>query len=268
MPTAFRAWHRAMKPAASLALCLASTGAWAQGLMNPFGNPMAMGNPMQAMANPLANPLLLAAPLGAALLAPGFPGSSPFGYGSPLAGLAGPALGMGGMGMVHPALQMAPNLLSFQHQAPQMLTNPYLGGPFSQLPFAAPRQNTFPGWGGAPAYPGNSLSNPLQLLSGLGFPQGSGAPMLPAPGTHNPYLMMPGYPQANAMGTPPMLIPNPSAWLQPTPEGAKKPHPAETATPWQQQGTEASQAQPPAIDPLLWLAPLLQLQTQSGTTPR
>ncbi|MDD3528830.1 MAG: hypothetical protein PHS77_03035, partial [Gallionellaceae bacterium] len=37
---------------------------------------------------------------------------------------------MNPMTMAAPAMQMAPNMMSFGHQAPQMMTNPYMGGPF------------------------------------------------------------------------------------------------------------------------------------------
>jgi hypothetical protein len=52
---------------------------------------------------------------------------NPMGMGS-----SNPLMGLGG------ALQLAPNLLSFGHQAPQMLTNPYMGGPFSGQGFGSP----------------------------------------------------------------------------------------------------------------------------------
>jgi hypothetical protein len=161
-----------MKRSLLLALVLAPVGAHAglESVLNPL-----------LLTNPAANPLGMALPLGGALLAPSLLGSpfgggitGPFsgaygsplggyggplggygnpltGYGGPLGGLGSPLGGLGGLGgasLLRPAIQVAPGLLSFQHQAPQMLINPYMGGPFSQQPFAQPSRP--PGFGGNP----------------------------------------------------------------------------------------------------------------------
>lgn len=72
-------------------------------------------------------------------------GSSPLGQMNPMVmmhplGMANP-LGMGGapmlgLGMLHPAMQMAPNMMSYQHL--NQMTNPYLGGPFAGNPYLRP----------------------------------------------------------------------------------------------------------------------------------
>lgn len=213
-----------------------------------------MMNPM-AMTNPFANPLTMAVPLGAGLIAPGLIGS-PFGFGSPLPGMGLPGMG----GVMHPAMQVAPNLMSFQHQAPQMMTNPYLGGPFSQLPFAHGSRST-PFFGTSAPAPASPYAATLPMLLGLLASQGT-APAQPAI-PYNPYLKpAPAQPTPAAM-YPSLLQLNPAAWMQPT---MGQPTPAATQqkssdrpTPWQQAAPNPPQAVAPssAFDPSFWLAPLL-----------
>ena len=98
---------------------------------------------------------------------------------------------MAGMGVMHPAMQVAPNLMSFQHQAPQMLTNPYMGGPFSQLPFSQPSRTLpfqAPAYG-APAYPAATGMPGVWPFAGAA----AATPAAPM----NPYLM-PALPPAPA----------------------------------------------------------------------
>jgi hypothetical protein len=79
----------------------------------------------------LANPLAVLAP------AP----FSPYGMGTPVLG-----------GLVHPGLQMAPNLLSHQHR--HYMANPYLGGPAAGNPYLQPSlPNPFAPPGFAPGLP-------------------------------------------------------------------------------------------------------------------
>ncbi|MBK6744319.1 MAG: hypothetical protein IPG66_15680 [Hydrogenophilales bacterium] len=189
-----------------LALALAPIGANA-GLESAL-------NPMM-LANPLANPLAMAVPLGSSLLTPSLFGSpygggigSPFGggfgsplggYGSPFGGLGSPLglTGLGGASVLRPALQVAPSLLSFQHQVPQMLTNPYMGGPYGQLPFAQANQpgvfGSNPFGAGAQAYPYgfSPYAGQGQAAFGAAFPGTWGTVARPAPVPQpaaNPYL--------------------------------------------------------------------------------
>lgn len=229
-----------MKTRVSVLLMLAPLSAQAglESLMNPM-----------LLANPVANPYAMAAPLGGAMLAPGLVGSplggfgsplggfgnplggfgSPLGgFGSPLGGLAGP-LGMAapvaGVGVMHPAMQVAPNLMSFQHQAPQLLTNPYMGGPFSQLPFTQPSRPATPFVGGGYALP---FVPSTPAYGGQAMPWGvSAAPWVPV----NPYLM-PAQPvvpaRASSAGFNPLdLFKSPTPAAQPA---APTPAPAPSAS--------------------------------------
>lgn len=204
-----------------------------------------MVNPMM-LTNPLANPYAMAAPLGGALLLPGLVGGPLGGLGGPL-GMVAPAAGMG-------VMQVAPSWLSFQHRAPGMLTNPYLGGAFSQLPFTqagraasfapganglSPFTRTMPTYGGV--YPG--------IWSG----GASAAPALPL----NPYLV----PASPAVSPAPI---NSLDWFKqgaPTPQSAPaaqvEPIGVPFVSPW------ASSA-PTAVPPLAMPA---GSATDSGLAP-
>lgn len=230
----------------SLWLVLALAPACAQAGLESILNPMVLANPTAnplSMALPLGGallaPSLVGSPFGGGIgssFGGGYGGnpltgfgsplsgySSPFGgygsplsgygnpligYGSPLGGIGSPLGGLAGASLLRPAIQVAPNLLSLQHQAPQLLTNPYMGGPFSQLPFA--QQTRPPGFGsnllgstsfGAPSSPyGQAQSNASsQPNTGAGWPSWPGSAKQvtapPAPvAPNNPYLPLPGSP--------------------------------------------------------------------------
>lgn len=97
-----------------------------ENMMNPMfnpGNSGLMGSPW-GQPNPFGqmNPLAQFNPLG---------GVNPLLLGVPLVGLGG--MGMLGWGGMYPALQMAPNMMSYSHL--NQVANPYLGGPFSGNPY-------------------------------------------------------------------------------------------------------------------------------------
>ena len=213
-----------------------------ESMLNPFGNP-------------LANPLFIAAPLGAGMLAPGLFGS-PLGFGSPLPGMGG----LSGMGALYPAMQIAPSIMSFQHQAPQMLTNPYFGNPFSQLPFSQ-RTPTLPYFGGGLP----TQANPYPFLPQLtGINPGWNARVQQPAIPFNPYLMQAPPRQQIVPAAPPsaMLQFNPAAWLQPSQPTSTAPD--TNPTPWQQPAEsepEQTASTMPPFNPTSWLAPLLQLPT-------
>lgn len=198
-----------------------------------------MFNPM-LIASPAANPMVMAAPLGAAALTPGLLGAPLGGYGSPL-GMAAP---VAGMGVMHPAMQVAPNLMSFQHQAPQLMTNPYMGGPLSQLPLAqSGRSMPFvpSGYGMLP------YAQPAPALPGLPFAGGWGSaatvPVMPM----NPYLLPPT-PPAQAQGG--VLPFNPlDLFKSPAPPAAQPASPAVSlpfVSPWAPSQPAAGAAGAPA----------------------
>lgn len=224
------------------------------GIGNPFGggygNPLlgygsplgGFGNPLGGYASPLggfgsplggyANPLGFGSPLGGyANPLTGF-GSPLGGLGSPL-GLTGLGLsGLGGASLLRPAIQVAPSLLSLQHQAPQMLTNPYMGGPFSQLPFAQTnRPGTFPGSpfgtgasGGfaAPSYP-SLYGAPSQPAYASPYP-GASSPMTGFPGAWGSVPRQPSAPVVQM--APPAANPYlPGGQPQPAPAQMQSPTP-------------------------------------------
>jgi hypothetical protein len=97
----------------------------------------AMGHPLGMMAPAPFHPLRPVAPLG---------------IGTPLLG-----------GLVHPAMQMAPNLLSHRHL--HYMTNPYLGGPAAGNPYLKPAlPNPFAPPGFAPALPSGGFNPPALTL--------------------------------------------------------------------------------------------------------
>jgi hypothetical protein len=181
------------------------------------------------LANPVASPLTMA---------PGL-------MGSPLGGLGGP-LGMtmpvGGMGVMHPAMQVAPNWMSFQHQAPQLLTNPYMGGPFSQLPFSQPsRSLPF-----APSAGYGMALYPQASPTLGGWPFAAQMPMMPM----NPYLMPPAPPKAASLPFNPLDLLRPVT-SQPTQAPQPAPSSLPFISPWATQPAQAPvPAAAPAFNPL------------------
>ncbi|HNA30565.1 MAG TPA: hypothetical protein PLQ64_11930 [Thiobacillaceae bacterium] len=175
-----------MKRTASLLLVAITSVVHAAGfenMLNPLGglNPFGTSNPFAP--NPFAGTPFGygASPLGMA--------SSPFGYGSPLGlgspfglgsplglgavvaplglGLLGSPLG-GGMGnAMYPALQVAPNMMSYQHL--NQMANPYGGGPFAGNPYLQP---SMPNPFAAPAF---SPSMPTLPTMPFAAPQQQGA---------------------------------------------------------------------------------------------
>lgn len=192
-----------MKRTASLLLVALAGTAQAAGfenMMNPLGglspfgasNPSAPspfsgmpfgygGSPFGYGASPfgMGSPFGLGSPLGL---------GSPFGLGSPLGlgalaaplglGLLNPLGGLGGMGMgnaMYPALQVAPNMMSYQHM--NQMANPYGGGPFAGNPYLQP---SMPNPFSAPAF---SPSMPTMPTMPFAAPQQQGnlSGMLPLP---------------------------------------------------------------------------------------
>ncbi len=175
-----------MKRLASLLLVgLAGTahGAGFENMMNPLGafNPSGMSNPFAPSpfgygGSPfgMGSPLGFGNPLGI---------GGPFGLGSPLGlgGLAVPLglgllnpLGGGLGGAMYPAMQVAPNMMSYQHM--NQMANPYAGGPFAGNPYL---QRGMPNPFSAPAF---SPSMPTMPSMPFAAPQQQGgfANMLPA----------------------------------------------------------------------------------------
>jgi hypothetical protein len=221
-----------------------------------------MMNPMM-LANPVANPLTMAVPLGGAMMAPGLIGSPLGGFGSPLAG----ALPIAGMGVMQPAMQVAPNLMSFQHQAPQLLTNPYMGGPLSQLPFtqsnrALPFAPT-PGYGTA-FYPQAATPS----LGGWPFASQAPVPVMPM----NPYLMPPtppAPPQGASLPFNPLDLLRPAAPpAAPAPQ-AVAPVGLPFISPWGTPPAAAPVAQtpPPAAASVPFSAPWLPMPAVAPQAP-
>lgn len=226
-----------------------------------------MFNPM-LIANPAANPLAMAAPLGAAAITPGLFGS-PFGglggYGSPL-GMAAPTAGMGAM---YPAMQVAPNLMSFQHQAPQMMTNPYMGGPFSQLPLgqsSRPMPFVPAGYGLLP------YAQPAPVMTGVPFAGGWGSPPAVPAIPLNPYLMPvapPAQTQGGALPFNPLDLfrsPAPAA-PQPTSPTGGLPFVGPWATSQPTAGTTAAPAPAKATQAPLLSVPFTSPWAQAQTPP-
>lgn len=198
-----------MKRLASLLLVGLAGSTQAAGfenLMNPLGafNPSGMSNPFAP--NPFSSNPFGSSPFGY--------GSSPFGMSGPL-GLGGPLgiggplglgspLGLGGLavplglgllnplgggglgGAMYPAMQVAPNIMSYQHM--NQMSNPYAGGPFTGNPYL---QRGMPNPFSAPAF---SPSMPTMPTMPFAPPQQQGgfANMAPAmPQVPQPYYAMP-----------------------------------------------------------------------------
>lgn len=90
-----------------------------------FAHTLLAGMPLLAHAfDGMTNPLGMMSPLG--MMGGPMMMGGPFGPGAPVVGL----------GVMHPALQMAPNMMSYQHI--NQMTNPYLGGPFAGNPYLKP----------------------------------------------------------------------------------------------------------------------------------
>jgi hypothetical protein len=197
----------------------------------------------------------MAVPLGGAMLVPGLVGA-PMGMGGPL-GMVAPVAGMG-------AMQLAPGWLSFQHQAPQLLTNPYMGGPFSQLPILQGHYGLMP------------FSQPtVPFYSGLpsGAWAGGALPVLPV----NPYLT-PAAPTGPTGAFNPLEMLKQGSVVAPAP-AATAPASVPFLGPWavapqvppqpvapvssQRQDTSPDKS-PTPFDPAYWLTPL----KNQGITPQ
>jgi hypothetical protein len=192
------------------------------GMNNPFApNPFSSGPFGSNPSNPFApspfgfgGPLGFGSPLGI---------GSPLGFGSPLGlgALAAPlGLGLlnplgGGMGnTMYPAMQMAPNMMSYQHM--NQMANPYAGGPFAGNPYL---QRGMPNPFSAPAF---SPSMPTMPSMPFAVPQQQGgmAGFVPMPQQQIPYGMMysaPMAPQPQAAPTPWSSMPAVPAMAQPAP---------------------------------------------------
>ena len=127
-----------------------------------------MGYPAMMLPSPgLANPLGMLAP---APLTP-FGLGVPSGFGTPLP-----------VGLMYPGMQMAPNLLSHQHQ--QYMANPYLGGPAAGNPYLQPAlPNPFAPPAFAPALPWGGHG---QQSVALPFAAARSAPASPMPNPFQP----------------------------------------------------------------------------------
>jgi hypothetical protein len=205
-------------------------------MMNPLNafNPAAMNNPFAPNpfssgpfgSNPFApSPFGLGNPFGSPLGGFGSPlgFGSPFGLGSPLGlgALAAPlGLGLlnplgGGMGnAMYPAMQVAPNMMSYQHM--NQMGSPYGGGPFAGNPYL---QRGMPNPFSAPAF---SPSMPTLPSMPFAVPQQQGgmAGFVPMPQQQMPYGMMysaPMAPQQQAAPTPWSSMPAAPAMAQPAP---------------------------------------------------
>lgn len=225
-----------MKRFASLLLVGLAGTAHAAGfdnMMNPLNalNPAGMNNPFAP--NPFSSGPFGSNPFGSNPFAPspfGFGG--PLGFGSPL-GIGGPlglgsplglgalaaplGLGLlnplgGGMGnTMYPALQMAPNMMSYQHM--NQMANPYAGGPFAGNPYL---QRGMPNPFSAPAFSPSMPSMPFAVPQ----QQGGMAGFVPMPQQQTPYGMMysaPMAPQQQAAPTPWSSMPAVPAMVQPVP---------------------------------------------------
>jgi hypothetical protein len=233
-----------MKRSLLLVMFLTPMGATA-GLESML-NPMLLANPIAPTLGGFGSPLGgFGSPLG------GF-GSPLGGFGSPL-GVVAPVAGLGGLGAMYPAMQVAPNLMSFQHQAPQMLTNPYMGGPFSQLPNA--QANRSAPFGALPygtqAVPYGYYTMPAPGF-GMAYPGSWGTTPQVQPRPANPYL--PFFTGPSQTSAPPQSAPaqtfNPLDLLKPA---AKPTAPAPAnlplANPWGQTPAATAAAAPQASLP-------------------
>lgn len=201
-------------------------------MMNPLNalNPAGMNNPFAPNpfssgpfgSNPFApNPFGFGSPLGGLGSPLGL--GSPFGLGSPLGlGAIAAPLGLGllnplggGMGnAMYPAMQVAPNMMSYQHL--NQMSSPYGGGPFAGNPYL---QRSVPNPFSAPAF---SPSMPTMPNMPFALPQqqGSMAGFVPMPQQQIPYGMM--YPaamapQQQAAPTPWSTMPAAPVLAQPAP---------------------------------------------------
>jgi hypothetical protein len=204
-----------------------------ENMMNPLNalNPGGMSNPFAPNpfnsgpfgSNPFApSPFGFGSPLGF---------GSPFGIGSPLGlgGIVAPlGLGLlnpfgGGIGSaMYPALQVAPNMTSYQHM--NQMANPYAGGPFGGNAYL---QRSMPNPFAAPAF---SPSMPTMPTIPFAVPQQQGGlagflqmPQQQMPQQQMPYGMM--YPA-------PMVVPQsqtaPTPWsTMPAPPAAAPPAPTQ-----------------------------------------
>jgi hypothetical protein len=216
--------HR-MTPLLVLAISGSAHAAF-EGMMNPMlmmnpataMNPMGMMSPMPMMMPPMGmtNPMMLA----------------------PAMGMGMPMGGMGGA--LFPAMQLAPNVLSFGHNM-SAFGNPYMGSPFGSMPM--PTQGlpfAIPGWGNtAPSFPPASAFPPVQspfAAPAQMAPQPASPGMLPfAMPMPMPQAVQPAAPSATpqpvlpatASGMPPIYF-DPAAWLNMMAPSMPSPQPAST----------------------------------------
>ena len=253
-----------MKRLASLLLVgLAGTaqGAGFENMMNPLGafNPSGMSNPFAP--NPFSSGPFGSSPFGY--------GSSPFGIGGPMGlgnplGIGGPfglgsPLGLGGLavplglglmnplgggglgGAMYPAMQVAPNIMSYQHM--NQMANPYGGGPFAGNPYL---QRGMPNPFSAPAF---SPSLPTMPTMPFAVPQQQGgvANMLPP-------MRQPQQPQAY-YAVPYSGMPYPTPAMQ---------QPVPANTPWSTGAVApASPQQAPAQPPTGFFLPFMTPPAQA-----
>jgi hypothetical protein len=157
-------------------------------------------------------------------------------------GMAAP---MAGMGALYPAMQMAPNMMSFSHM--NAMTNPYLGGPLQGNPYLQGMPFAAPAWG----MPQQAQQMPFS------FPMMAPQPALqPAPQQAFPFPMMPAQPQAAAQPAAPATA-YPAWPMMPPSQVAPAAAPAASQQPPAQapqaQGSTASGTAPMYFDPAVWL---------------
>jgi len=214
-----------MKRLASLllvALAGTSQAAGFENMLNPMGGLTSFGGSNPFAPNPFASNPFAPTPFGY--------GATPFGYGNPLGigspfGLGSP-LGLGGMaaplglgllnplggGMgntMHPAMQMAPNMMSYQHF--NQMANPYAGGAFAGNPYL---QRSMPNPFSPPAFSPSMPSMPTLPFS-VPQQQSGLAGFVPMPQQQSPSFFsypMPSSPPATTVSqTPWSSAPAPAA---------------------------------------------------------
>lgn len=224
-----------MKRFASLLLIgLAGTtqAAGFENMMNPLNalNPGGMSNPFAPNpfnSGPFGSNPFASGPFGLGGLGSPLGFGSPFGLGSPLGlgGVIAPiGLGLlnpfgGGMGSaVYPAMQVAPNMMSYQYM--NQMANPYAGGPFSGNPYLQRGMlNPF----SAPAFSPSMPSMPTMPFALPQQPQGGFTGFVPMPQQQMPYGM--AYP---APAAPPQQQMAPTPWsTMPAAPAAAQPAPAQ-----------------------------------------
>ncbi len=224
-----------------------------ENMMNPMFNPVnpgLMGAPW-GQPNPFGqmNPLAQFNPLG---------GVNPLLMGVPLVGLGG--LGMLGWGGMYPALQMAPNMMSYSHL--NQMANPYLGGPPGGNPYL---RQSMPIPFLAPAFSPSMPTLPFSQPQGM-------APFSPPPGLM-PFALPQQVAPRPALGFFPAM---PGVARQQAPQASflpafppapqPAPEPAQAGNPYLPATTPAAPA--PAISPAApYFAPSAPPSPQSQTAP-